>query len=112
MATGRCGGCKIRPEEKWLGSFNRGAGRRAALSRLLLALGLLAAAAGGAHAAAFSRADTNHDGYATYPEAVQVFNTLPEVFFNKFDKDHDGRLNQSDWQALSNFYMLVRQESN
>jgi hypothetical protein len=76
------------------------------VSRALL-LGAVMAAALAAPAAAtvpFSRADANHDGVVTWPEARRVFPLLKRIQFDKCDPGGDGVIDQGEYPLLSTFY--------
>jgi hypothetical protein len=76
------------------------------LAALSLGFALLPAAAG---AVAFSQADLNHDGFVTYPEAEVVFPQLKHIQFQKCDPNGDGRLDQTEYPLLNNFYWIIEQ---
>lgn len=75
------------------------------MRRFLFALGCALTLATAAHAAPFSKADSNHDGLVTYAEAKRVMPQLSQVHFNKFATD--GTITKSRWPSLSNFYDLM-----
>ena len=75
------------------------------MKRLLFALGSALALATAAHAAPFSKADSNRDGVVTYAEAKRVMPQLSEVHFNKFATD--GVVTKGRWPALSSFYDVM-----
>ena len=78
---------------------------------LLLGLAFAAASAGAAFAAAFSRADLDHDGQVTYAEARGVMPKLNEVSFNRFDTNKDGVIEKGEWSGLDAFYTFTYTKS-
>jgi len=76
-----------------------------AMLRTLAAAAALTLVAGAVNAAAFAKADANHDGVVTYSEAKVVMPQLTEVHFNKFATD--GVVSKSQWPGLSNFYDMM-----
>jgi len=73
--------------------------------RALVALGLALLVAGPAAATVpFSRADANHDGVVTWPEAHRVFPKLKQIHFDKCDPSGDGLIDQQEYPLLSTFY--------
>lgn len=79
------------------------------MSLAVTALAVLAAAAGGASAMPFGRADRNGDGVVSYDEAVRIYPALSEAQFARFDTDRDGVIDRGEYPQLDNLYeVLVR----
>lgn len=79
------------------------------MTRFSIVFAMAALLSGPALAATFARADVSHDGFVSYEEAKIVYNGLNKVYFNKFDYDNDGLLDQGEWAGFSNFYTLIEQ---
>ncbi len=68
---------------------------------------MVAAVAGPAGATVpFSRADANHDGEVSWPEAQRVFPRLKKIHFEKCDPDGDGYIDQNEYPLLTTFYWI------
>ena len=77
------------------------------LRRCLAAAVALAAFAGPAAATvSFSRADANHDGVVTWPEAHRAFPLLKQIHFDKCDPNGDGMIDKGEFPLLTNFYWI------
>ena len=66
----------------------------------------LVALPGGAHAVAFSQADTNRDGVVSWPEASRAFPRLRQVHFDSCDPNRDGVIEKNEYALLNNFYWM------
>jgi hypothetical protein len=77
---------------------------RVALRLAAGALVALAVAGPAAAAVPFSRADANHDGFVSWPEAHRVFPKLKQIHFEKCDPSGDGLIDQQEYPLLSTFY--------
>ena len=75
------------------------------IAALSAAAAIAAGAAGPAGATVpFSRADANHDGVVTWPEAQRVFARLKKIHFEKCDPNGDGLIDQGEYPLLTSFY--------
>jgi hypothetical protein len=84
-----------------------------AVTPALAALLVTVAIAGPAAATVpFSRADANHDGVVTWPEAQRVFPRLKKIHFEKCDPSGDGMIDQYEYPLLSTFYWQNYMMSN
>ncbi len=71
---------------------------------------IVALAGAAAAGVPFSRADANHDGVVTWPEAHRVFPLLKEVHYHKCDPNGDGAIDQGEYALLTNFYWINYQQ--
>ena len=71
-----------------------------------VAAAALVALPGGAHAVAFSQADTNRDGVVSWPEASRAFPRLRQVHFDSCDPNRDGVIEKNEFALLNNFYWM------
>lgn len=68
------------------------------LGGALLALPLIAGAAGGGERPPFQDADADGDGFVSEEEAQQA--GVPGSEFNREDIDDDGQLTEADWKFI------------
>lgn len=85
---------------------SHGAARAGGLAVILLCAAL-ALPAPPVMAQAFSRADTDQDGFVSFEEARRVMRTLTPNHFRRCDRDGTGLLDRGQYACLQNLYQTL-----